>query len=160
MQFKKFADNMLPAIFCILFLFSLYAFNYRNVHQLAELTMFKLNAAYRLDGSENQLNRYDLLISDEGFVRYRKYFHNGKQEYYSFNVLRFEDLDYIGKDSTGTLILRTQNEDVIVQTYQDPKGDIDSMARQVDFPVKDLEPEDLRVIRSNLLQMRKELQKN
>ena len=143
---------------CFAMLFSLLAFNVNKVGELARQTLLKLNAVHHLEGPESKLKKYELLISDDGFLRYRKFLRNGHQEYYSFNVLRFQDLDYIGSTSRGTLILRTQGEDVIVQTYNDPKGNIDSMAYQVNFPVKDIEAEDLQLIRANLLQMKKALQ--
>jgi hypothetical protein len=35
------------------------------------------------------------------------------------------------------------NDDIIVQTYDDPKGNIDSMATTLTIPVKDMTPEKL-----------------
>lgn len=150
--------STLTAICCSAILFGLLAFNIHEVSELARQTLIKLNAVHHLGVSESKMKRYELLISDDGFFRYRKHLLNGQQKYYSFNVLRFQDLDYVGNTSMGTLILRTQGEDVIVQTYNDPQGNIDSMASQVNFPVKSIEAEDLHLIRENLLQIKGELQ--
>ena len=47
---------------------------------------------------------------------------------------------YIGTTVSGTLQLKTIADDIIVQTYNDPKGDIDSMATELDLPMKNIEP--------------------
>ena len=159
MLLKKLNEyKMLTAICGSAILYGLLAFSVNRIHELARQTMLKMNAIHHLEGSESKLKRYELLISDDGFFRYRKYLLNGHQEYYSFNMLRFNDLDYIGSTTIGTLVLRTQNDDVIVQTYHDSKGNVDSMTYQVDFPVKDIEAEDLLAIRENLFQIKRELQ--
>ena len=123
MQLKECYKHItLMAICCLAILFSLLAFSVSKMSELARQTLLKLNEVHQLEGLESKMKKYDLLISNDGFIRYRKYLQNGHQEYYSFNVLRFQDLDYIGSTSVGTLILKTQGEDVIVQTYNDPKG--------------------------------------
>ena len=151
--------KLLTAIFCCAALCGTLAFKESGgLRELAEQTMIKLNSVYQADPAGAKLKKYELLINKDGFFRYRKYLQNGKQEYYAFSLLRFKDLDFLGNSASGTLILRTRNEDVIVQTYNDPKGNIDSMAYQVQFPVKDIEAEDLHRIRENLLQIKRELE--
>ena len=151
--------RQLTAVFCCAVLCGLLAFKGgEGIRHLAEQTMTKLNAVYQSDSRGDKLKRFELTINDEGFFRYRKYFQNGKQEYFSFNMQRLQDLDYLGNSEAGTLILRTRDEDVIVQTYNDRKGNIDSMAYQVQLPVKDIEAEDLHMIRENLLQIKRELE--
>src|SRR5688572_25499225 len=151
MQLKGLDEyKVLTAICCTTILWTLLAFNVNQVNEVARQILLKLNEVHHLEGSGSKLKKYELLISDDGFIRYLRYFINGHQEYYSFNVLRFRDLDYIGNSSTGALILQTQDQDVIVQTYNDPRGNIDSMAYQVSFPVKDIEAEDLQLLRANL----------
>ena len=44
----------------------------------------------------------------------------------------------MGNDSTGTLEFTTVADDIIVQTYEDPKGDIDSMSTVLELPVKNM----------------------
>jgi hypothetical protein len=53
------------------------------------------------------------------FLRLRKIFQNGKQEYYSCQLHNFDDLDYIGTTTSGLLKINTKADDIIVQTYND-----------------------------------------
>lgn len=86
---------------------------------------------------EPMLKKYEIMLTPDHFVRLRKTYQQGKQEYYSFNVKRFTGLNYIpGNAATDTLQIKTQTDDIIYQTYEDPKGDIDSMATSWDIPVK------------------------
>jgi hypothetical protein len=41
--------------------------------------------------------------------------------------------------------------DIIVQTYNDPKGDIDSVATQLNLPFKNMEPERLDSLQAALI---------
>jgi len=42
----------------------------------------------------------------------------------------------VGAANTDTLQVTTKADDIIVQTYNDPKGDVDSMATTLNVPVK------------------------
>ncbi|MFW0716983.1 hypothetical protein [Pedobacter sp. N23S346] len=97
-----------------------------------------------------QIKRYELNITNNGFCRYKRYFNNGKTEYFAFKLAKFKDMDYLGNTTAGKLYLRTKGDDVIVQTYKDRGGDVDSMATEVVIPVKNMEAEDLNSIRENL----------
>src|ERR1700744_2496917 len=101
-----------------------------------------LNESYDPSG-ETKLKKWDLTLTEDAFVRLRKVYTNGKQEYYSFQLHNFNEMDYLGTTTGGTLQLKTFADDVIVQTYNDPKGDIDSMATQLNLPVKNIEPDQL-----------------
>ena len=92
---------------------------------------------------EAKLKKWDITLTDDAFVRLRKVYSDGMQTYYSFQLRRFNDMAYIGTTVSGTLQLKTIADDIIVQTYNDPKGDIDSMATQLDLPVKNIEPDRL-----------------
>jgi hypothetical protein len=59
-------------------------------------------------------------------------------------------MDYYGTTTSGKLYIHTKGDDVIVQTYKDKGGDVDSMATQVVIPLKNMEAEDLNLIRDNL----------
>lgn len=100
---------------------------------------------------EAKLKNWELTISPEHFLRLRKTFQHGKQEYFSLHLHLFNDLDYFGDISHGTLELKANKDDIIVQTYDDPKGNVDSMATALDLPVKNMEPEKLDSLRSALL---------
>lgn len=101
----------------------------------------------------SQIKRYELNVTNNGFCRYKRYFNNGKTEYFAFKLSKFKDMDYYGNTASGKLYLHTKGDDVIVQTYKDRGGDVDSMATQIVIPLKNIEAEDLNQIRENLEQI-------
>ena len=103
---------------------------------------------------ETKLKKYEISLSPDLFLRLRKTYANGKQEYYSFKINRFKDIDYLGTTATGTLQLKTDDDDIISQTYNDPKGNIDDMVSQLNLPVKHISPERLDSLRNTLLSLR------
>jgi hypothetical protein len=52
-------------------------------------------------------------------------------------------MDYLGDSNNGILELKTVADDIIVQTKNDRRGDIDSMTTVLKIPVKNMEPERL-----------------
>lgn len=90
-----------------------------------------------------KLKKWDLVLTNDAFIRLRKTYQNGKQEYFSFQLHRLNDMNYLGTAEEGTLQFKTTADDIIVQTYNDRNGDIDSMATQLDIPVKNMQPERL-----------------
>jgi hypothetical protein len=101
--------------------------------------------------AEVKLKKWELSVTDGYFLRLRKTFQNGKQEYFSCQLRSFNDLDYIGTANTGIIRINTKADDVIVQTYNDRKGDVDSMATSFNIPVKNIEPEQIDSLRNALL---------
>lgn len=101
--------------------------------------------------AEVKLKKWELNITDSYFLRLRKTFQNGKQEYFSCQLRSFNDLDYIGTTTGGIIKINTKADNVIVQTYNDRKGDIDSMATSFNIPVKNMEPEQLDSLRKAFL---------
>lgn len=101
------------------------------------------------------VKKYELNVTNTGFCRYKRYFNNGKIEYFAFKLAKFRDFDYYGTTKSGLLYLRTKNDDVIVQTYNDKNGDVDSMATCMVIPLKNIEAEDLNQIRENLTKITK-----
>lgn len=130
-----------------------------DIHFLVEQTQMKLNSLFNNNDELGKLKEYEILVTDNGFIRYRKIFPTGKQEYYSFNLLRLNSIGYLGNSTEGTLQLKTITADVIIQTYNNPKGNIDSMASQFDLPLKSAEPEDLVQIQGNLFEIKRLLQR-
>ena len=108
---------------------------------------------YDFSQESDQIKRYELNITNNGFCRYKRYFSNGKTEYFSFKLAKFKDMDYTGSNTSGKLYLHTKGDDVIVQTYKDRGGDVDSMATQIVIPLKNVEAEDLNLIKDNLLKI-------
>jgi hypothetical protein len=109
-----------------------------------------LNESYDPSG-EVKLKSWELTVTPEHFLRLRKTFQHGKQEYFSLHLHLFNDMNYLGNINHGMLQLKANNDDVIVQTYDDPKGNVDSMAMSLDLPVKNMQPERLDSLRTALL---------
>ena len=103
----------------------------------------KLVDHYDMSQEGAGLERGELIVTNTGFCRYKKFFQNGKIEYFSFNLMKFKDLDFLGTVKRGRLLLHTEEDDVIVQTYNDKGGDLDSMASDLTIPLKNIEAEDL-----------------
>ncbi|QKJ28986.1 hypothetical protein HQ865_04195 [Mucilaginibacter mali] len=101
--------------------------------------------------NEVKLKKWELNLTDGYFLRLRKTYQNGKQEYYSCQLHAFNDLDYIGTTASGLIRITTKADDIIVQTYNDRKGDVDSMATSLTIPVKNMEPEQVDSLRNALL---------
>ena len=101
-----------------------------------------LSESYDPSG-EVKLKKWEFTLTPDAFVRLKKDYTNGKEEYYSFHLHRYKDMNYLGTTASGTLQLTAIADDIIVQTKDDPKGDIDSMATQINIPVKNMEPERL-----------------
>lgn len=101
--------------------------------------------------SDQKIKKWELILTDDSFIRLRKTYQNGKQEYFSFHLQRLQDMDYLGTVNTGTLQLKAKGDDIIVQTYNDRKGNVDSMATVLSIPVKNMEPERLDSLQHALL---------
>lgn len=131
-----------------------------DVTILARQTSQMLETFYEGTYAGSDLKKYELAITGDGFLRYRKHYQNGRQDYFSFNMRRFADVGYLGTASSGEILFYTQSDDVIVQTFNDRRGDIDSMANVVSLPVKMIEPEDILLIRNNLYLIKNRLVNN
>ena len=102
--------------------------------------------------TEPNLKKWEINLTADYFLRLRKTYQQGKQEYYSFNIKRFTNINYIAGDAlTDTLRIKTQTDDIIVQTYNDPEGDVDSMATMLNIPLKKTAPERLDSLKQALM---------
>lgn len=97
------------------------------------------------------LKKLDLSVTPDGFFRLRKYFPTGKQEYFSFRFTRLSEIEYEGSVASGNIVFKTLSDDIIVQTYNDPRGNIDSMSAFLAVPVVNMEPERVDSLRNALL---------
>ncbi|GAA4330400.1 hypothetical protein GCM10023149_35560 [Mucilaginibacter gynuensis] len=113
-----------------------------------------LTQCFNADAAD-KLKKWELTLTPDAFVRLRKTYANGKQEYFSMHLRRLEDLDYWGTVAAGNMVLRAKGDDVIVQTYNDRSGNVDSMATVFSIPVKNMEPERLDSLRNALLYFKK-----
>ncbi|WDF56440.1 hypothetical protein [Mucilaginibacter sp. KACC 22063] len=101
-----------------------------------------------------KLKKWELSLTGDSFVRLRKTYANGKQEYYSFHLHRFSDINYLGTSSAGILQFKTIADDIIVQTYDDPRGNVDSMTTALSISVRNMEPERVDSLRNALLYLK------
>jgi len=92
---------------------------------------------------------YNLEITDEGFIRYRRVFANNKSEYYSVKIDKFLGIKYHGTEKNGWLLMNCEPSSVIFQTYGDPYGDVDSMTNEIVFPLNNISVEDLNLLKNN-----------
>jgi len=155
---KKFTLNIkmcLSLMICMVFM----AFSARmNFDEQTAFLQKMLTEHYDKDAGSVQIKRYELNVTNTGFCRYKRFFAKGKVEYFSFNLVKFKDIDYYGTDKKGYLYIRTIGDDVIVQTYNDKRGgDIDSMASYMSIPLKNVEAQDLIAISERMIKMNAQL---
>lgn len=126
-----------------------------ELNQIAQRTQLKLNQLYNTDYEGSRTKQFELLLNNEGFLRYRRTYIDGKQEYYSFNLTRIKSIDYLGNTSAGDLTIQTQEDDVIVQTFKDRGGNVDSMSTHFRLPLIRVEAEDLVSLQLDMLRMKR-----
>lgn len=116
-----------------------------------------LNRHYNSGADGANLKRYELNVTNTGFCKYKKVYANGKTEFFSFNLLRFKSMEYYGTVNSGELHLFTNHDDVIVQTHNDRKGDIDTMAVKMVIPLKEVDAEMLNALANGFRQVNQNL---
>jgi len=93
--------------------------------------------------NDTKLKKWEIEVTPQHFIHLKKTYQHGKQEYFSFHLTKLDSVNYLGDTPNGQLQFKTLNDDIIVQTYDDPKGNIDSMATTLTIPVRDMTPEKL-----------------
>ena len=131
-----------------------------ELEKIALRTQIKLNTLHNATAYSDRIRQFELLLNDEGFLRYRRTYINGKQEYYSFNLMRIQTIDYLGNTSSGDLSIKTFEDDVIVQTFNDRSGNVDSMATHFRLPLIGVEAEDLVALNNDLFETKRLLDRN
>jgi hypothetical protein len=137
-------------------------FAFTSVDLLNEQAIFvqkKLVDHYDQTQEASGIARCELNVTGSGFCRYKRFYENGKIEYFSLNLVKFKDMDYLGSVHAGSLLVHTVSDDVIVQTYNTRDGDLDSMASVMTIPLKNIEPEDLVAFSKAFLLMQAGLKK-
>jgi hypothetical protein len=137
-------------------------FAFSGVDLLNEQAIFlqkKLVDHYDPGREASGMERCELNVTGTGFCRYKRFFENGKIEYFSLNLIKFKGMDYLGSVGRGNLLIHTISDDVIVQTYNTKEGDLDSMASVMTIPLKNIEPEDLNAFAKAFLSMQAGLKK-
>ena len=155
---KKFT---IPLKICLCVMLCLFFFSFSSdgpTEEEAGYVQQKLTDHYNEESGIKNIKKYELHITNTGFCRYKRFFNNGKVEYFSCNLVKYKDMDYLGSVESGTLLLRTKGDDVIVQTYNDSRGgDIDSMATYIAIPIKNIQAEDLNDLSQKIEQMSQKL---
>jgi hypothetical protein len=111
----------------------------------------KCFAQYYDASTDVKIKKWELTLTDDSFIRLRKTYQTGKQEYFSFHLQRLQDIQYLGSVYSGILLLKAKSDDIIVQTYNDRKGNVDTMASVLSIPLKNMEAERLDSLQSALL---------
>ncbi|MFM6954899.1 MAG: hypothetical protein ACKOWL_07925 [Sphingobacteriaceae bacterium] len=141
----------------LMVLLALLAFSSPDLLECLQACQDKLSVNYAPELDHVQVKKADIQLTKEGFFRYRRTLSSGKQEYFAFNLSQLEELDYLGTSQSGFLVLHTRPESIIVQTFHDSRGNIDSMANEVRLPLKGMLVEDITQMNSCLLEVRDKL---
>ncbi|WP_342647899.1 hypothetical protein [Mucilaginibacter sp. CSA2-8R] len=99
---------------------------------------------------EGKITGWQFYVTPDNFMRFKKIYFKGRQAYFSFNIHRFQDLSYIGDHNRGIVQIKTQADDIIVQTYNDPKGNVDSMSTILKIPVRNVSAEQIDSLKKAL----------
>ena len=155
---EKFTKNLM---YCAIGASGLVLCSFCTFKILADEALYlerKLTEHYDISQEGPDIIRYELQVTNTGFCRYKRHFADGKTDYFSFNTLKFKKLDYSGTTKSGRLFLYTIKDDVIVQTFNDNNGDIDSMATYLVIPLKDIKSADLADLTEKFRQLHLRLQ--
>lgn len=137
---SKVKENLIPLLILLSVSFS-YAFRSEmGEKEWLDWSNKCLSESYD-PSTDIKLKKWEITVTPEHFIRLRKTYQHGRQEYYSFHLNKLDSVKYLGESTAGQLHFKTIADDIIVQTYEDPKGDIDSMATVLDIPVKGMSQE-------------------
>lgn len=100
-----------------------------------------------------------LEVTPEGFLRFRQKLLSGKQEYFAFHFSRYKEMKYFGTEERGYAEIMVADSNVIVQTFNDPKGDIDSMGTSMRLNFQHCTAEELSRLESQFSQLKKKMEK-
>ncbi|MBE7176007.1 MAG: hypothetical protein INR69_06365 [Mucilaginibacter polytrichastri] len=93
-------------------------------------------------------------ITPGGFLRFRKNLSSGKSEYFSLHLSRYKELNYTGSEESGWAEIIAADSSVIVQTFNDKKGNIDSMGVSMRIPFRNCSAEDLSMLHAQFSQLK------
>ena len=157
---QKFTLHLKKSVFFSICLIFLVCAGFEIADESTTIIQNTLTKYYDTTVGGNVLKRYELNVTNTGFCKYKKVYTNGKTEFFSFNLSRFKHMEYYGTTARGELHLHTQHDDVIVQTHNDRKGNVDSMATQMIIPLKDIDQDVLNTLAAQFTQVNTTLAKN
>ncbi len=150
---QKFTLHLKKSVFFSVCLVLFVCSAFETAEESTEMIQNTLTKYYDSTIEGSALKRYELNVTNSGFCKYKKIYTNGKTEFFSFNLSRFKGIEYYGSTARGELHLYTNNDDVIVQTHNDRKGDVDSMATHMIIPVKEINQDVLNSLSEQLKQV-------
>ncbi|MES2418393.1 MAG: hypothetical protein V4541_09405 [Bacteroidota bacterium] len=157
---KKFTLHLKKFVFFWISFIFFVCCGFETADESTDIIQQLLIKYYDSTAEGDAIKRYELKVTNTGFCRYKKVYTTGKTEFFAFNLSRFRSMDYYGASSNGTLYLRTKNDDVIVQTRNDRKGDIDSMRNYIVVPLKGIDVADLNILLAQFKQLNLTLASN
>lgn len=98
---------------------------------------------------------YKFEVTENGFLRYKLEEPNHVTDYYSLRLDEIENIEYLGDEQAGWLVINAKGDVVIFQTYHDPKGDVDEMKSAIRIPVQQISLDDLNSLNNNLMLLKK-----
>jgi hypothetical protein len=136
-------------LFIIAFLFSF--FNINEAKDLSVLRKDVIDFYQKYEGEKILGNKSSSLeITTDGFFRYKRVLKSNKTEYYSVKMEKLLNVYFYGSEKGGWLTFKCVDESVIFQSYNDPKGNIDSMGNEISFPLKSIPVENLNYFENNI----------
>lgn len=145
-------------IVCVSIIFNfLITIQFKDIDKLKfESCKKNLIEQYQLHQAENLFGakKTDLEVSDLGFFRYKKTNLDGKVEYYSVKAENLQNVDYLGNEDAGWLIINCKPESIIFQTYNDKNGNEDEMIDQIKIPLKNTNIESINIISLNFQEIK------
>ncbi|RYG20912.1 MAG: hypothetical protein EOO07_03980 [Chitinophagaceae bacterium] len=156
---QKFTLTLKKSVFFSIFLVLCVCSAFETAEESTSVIQNTLLKYYDPSADGAALKRYELNVTNTGFCKYKKIYANGKTEFFSFNLSRFKDIEYYGSVRRGELHLYTNNDDVIVQTHNDRKGDIDSMATHMIIPLKEIDQDVLNGLAAQFKKINTQLAK-
>ncbi len=102
------------------------------------------------------LKKSEFQVTNTGLCKHKRFYNNGKIEFFSFHFSRLKEIEFLGTENNGELIFLTKADDIIVQTHQDRKGNVDTMATSLRIPLKGISAEELTnlTVKVNVLKER------
>ena len=152
---QKFTLYLKKSVFFSVCLVFLICTAFQTAEENTEIIQNTLIKYYDSSVEGSTLKRYELNVTNTGFCKYKKIYVNGKTEFFSFNLSRFKGIEYYGNTARGELHLYTNNDDVIVQTHNDRKGNVDSMATHMIIPLKEIDQDVLNSLAAQFKQANK-----
>lgn len=103
-------------------------------------------------------SNYKFEVTESGFLRYKLIEPNHVMDYYSLRLEDIENVEYLGDEHAGWMVINAKGDVVIFQTYHDPKGDVDEMKSEIRIPVQQISVDDLNTLNNNLVLLKAQTQ--